>query len=45
MNIKTTGTCFPQFWNKVKLTTTIIILKPTGTALKTHGKLKIYSKY
>ena len=24
--------------NKVKLTTTIIILKPTGTALKTHEK-------
>ena len=29
---------FLQFWNKAKLTTTIILLKPTGTASKTHGK-------
>ena len=29
---------FLQFSNKVKLITTIIILKPTGTALKTYGK-------
>ena len=35
---KDTETCFLQFWNKVKLTTAIIILKPTERALKTHGK-------
>ena len=29
---------FYNFSNKVKLTTTIIILKPTRPALKTHGK-------
>ena len=37
-NIKTTEKRFLQFSNKVKLITTIIILKPTGTALKAHGK-------
>ena len=31
-------TCFLQFWNKAKLTTTIIILKPTGKTSKTYGK-------
>ena len=39
-NIMTTESCFLQFSNKVKLTITIIILKPTGTSLKTHGKAK-----
>ena len=38
-NIKTTETCFLQFSNKAKLTTTIIILKLTGAASKTYGKI------
>ena len=36
--IKTAETCYLQFWSKAKLTTSIITLNPTGTALKIHGK-------